>query len=95
MSELTRAKPNYVVAQISSDGGDSSVVDNLFRPSNCPFICLVSQALLHCHIRVGVAGGEGVVVGEDHVFGAVGAEGGFVVATDDGEGVEDVGGVCA
>ena len=45
------------------------------------------------HVGVGVAGGEGVVVGEDHVFGAVGAEGGFVVAADDGEGVEDVGGV--
>ena len=29
------------------------------------------------------------------MFGAVGAEGGFVVAADDGEGVEDVGGVCA
>ena len=27
------------------------------------------------------------------MFGAVGAEGGFVVAADDGEGVEDVGGV--
>ena len=48
---------------------------------------------LHGHVGVGVAGGEGVVVGEDHVFGAVGAEGGFVVAADDGEGVEDVGGV--
>ena len=29
------------------------------------------------------------------MFGAVGAEGGFVVAAHDGEGVEDVGGVCA
>jgi len=48
---------------------------------------------LHGHVGVGVAGVEGVVVGEDHVFGAVGAEGGFVVAADDGEGVEDVGGV--
>ena len=47
------------------------------------------------HLNVRVAGGEGVVVGEDHVFGAVVAEGGFVVAADDGEGVEDVGGVCA
>ena len=44
------------------------------------------------YVGVGVAGGEGVVVGDDHVFGAVGAEGGFVVAADDGEGVEDVGG---
>ena len=34
-----------------------------------------------------------VVAGEDHVFGAEVAEGGFVVAVDDGEGVEDVGGV--
>ena len=45
-------------------------------------------------VNVGVAGGEGVVVGEGHVFGAVVAEGGFVVAADDGEGVEDVGGKC-
>ena len=45
------------------------------------------------YVGVGVAGGEGVVVGEGHVFGAVGAEGGLVVAADDGEGVEDVGGV--
>jgi len=50
---------------------------------------------LDCYVDVGVAGGEGVVVGEDHLFGAVGAEGGFVVFADDGEGVEDVGGVCA
>lgn len=42
---------------------------------------------LHCYVYVGVAGVEG------HVFGAVGAEGGFVVAAGDGEGVEDVG-VC-
>ena len=45
------------------------------------------------HLGIRVAGGEGVVVGEDHGFGAVVAEGGFVVAADDGEGVEDVGGV--
>ena len=47
---------------------------------------------LNCHVGGGVAGGEGVEVGEDHGFGAVVAEGGFVVAADDGEGVEDVGG---
>ena len=47
------------------------------------------------HIRVCVAGGEGVVVGEDHGFGAVVGEGGFVVAAEDGEGVEGVGGVLA
>ena len=47
----------------------------------------------YLHIRI--SGGEGVVVGEDHGFGAVGAEGGFVVAADDGEGVEDVVGVVA
>ena len=35
------------------------------------------------------------MVGEDHGFGTVVAEGGFVVAADDGEGVEDVVGVCA
>ena len=50
---------------------------------------------LNCHVGGGVAGGEGVEVGEDHGFGAVVAEGGFVVAADDGEGVEDVGGVVA
>ena len=50
---------------------------------------------LDSHVGGGVAGGEGVVVGEDHVFGAVVAEGGLVVAADDGEGVEDVGGVGA
>ena len=47
------------------------------------------------YLNIRVAGGEGVVVGEDHGFGAVVAEGGFVVAADDGEGVENVGGVCA
>ena len=46
---------------------------------------------LHGHVGGGVAGGEGVEVGEDHGFGAVVAEGGFVVAADDGEGVKDVG----
>ena len=35
------------------------------------------------------------MVGEDHGFGAVVGEGGFVVATDDGEGVEGEGGVLA
>ena len=47
------------------------------------------------HLHLGIAGGEGVVVGEDHLFCAVAAEGGFVVAADDGEGVEDVGGVIS
>ena len=47
------------------------------------------------HIGIGVAGVEGVVVGEDHFFGAVGAEGGLVVAVDDGECVEDVGGLVS
>lgn len=32
-----------------------------------------------------IAGGQGVHVGEDKVFGSVRAEGGFVVALDDGE----------
>ena len=50
---------------------------------------------LHRHVRICIASGEGVVVGEDHVFGAVVAEGGSVVAADDGEGVEDVGGIGA
>ena len=35
------------------------------------------------------------MVGEERGCGAVVGEGGFVVATDDGEGVEDVGGVLA
>ena len=39
------------------------------------------------HLNIRVAGGECVVVGEDHLFGEVVAEGGFVVAADDGEGV--------
>ena len=46
------------------------------------------------YVNIRIAGGEGVVVGEDHGFGAVVAEGGFVVAADDGEVVEDVGGKC-
>lgn len=49
--------------------------------------------------REGFAGGLGfgelVVEGEDGVAGAVGTVGGFVFAADDGEGVEDVGGVGA
>ena len=36
------------------------------------------------------ASGEGVVVGEGHLLRPVVAEGGFVVAADDGEGVEVV-----
>ena len=40
------------------------------------------------HFDVGVAGGEGVVVGEDEGFGAVVAEGGFGAAADGGGGVE-------
>ena len=47
------------------------------------------------YLNIRIAGGEGVVVGEDRGFGAVVGEGGFVVAADDGEGVEDVGGVLA
>ena len=37
---------------------------------------------LGCYLSIRVAGGEGVVVGEDHGFGAVVGEGGFVVAAD-------------
>ena len=45
------------------------------------------------YVNIRIAGGEGVVVGEDHFFGAVVAEGGFVVAAVvGGKGVEDVGG---
>ena len=51
--------------------------------------------MLDGHVGGGVAGGEGVEAGEDHGFGAVVAEGGLVAAADDGEGVEDVGGVVA
>ena len=50
---------------------------------------------LNGYLNIRVAGGEGVSVGEDRGFGSVVAEGGFVVAADDGEGVEDVGGVLA
>ena len=45
---------------------------------------------LQRHLGVGVAGGEGVHVGEDEGFGAVVGELGLVVAFDDGEGGEDV-----
>ena len=54
---------------------------------NCEFACS------NGHVGGGVAGGEGVVVGEDLGFGAVRGEGGLVVAEEDGEGVEDVDGV--
>ena len=43
----------------------------------------------------GVAGGQGVHVGEDEVAGAVAAACGLILAADDREGVEDVGGVLA
>ena len=46
-------------------------------------------------LAAGAGFGELVVEGEDGVAGAVGAVGGFVFAADDGEGVEDVGGVVA
>ncbi|MYD31613.1 MAG: hypothetical protein F4X01_08495 [Nitrospira sp. SB0661_bin_20] len=45
---------------------------------------------LKSHFRLGIAGGEGVHVGEDEVAGAVAAEGSFVFPTDDGEGVQHV-----
>ena len=48
---------------------------------------------LHGHVGGGVAGGEGVELGEDHGLGVVVAVGGLVAAADDREGVEDVGGV--
>ena len=51
--------------------------------------------LLDWHVGGGVASGKGVEVGEAHGFGAVVTEGGFVVGADDGEGVEDIGGICA
>ena len=43
------------------------------------------------HVNVRIAGGEGVAAGEGHGFGAIVAEGSFVLAADDGEGVEDAG----
>jgi len=45
---------------------------------------------LNRHYGLGIAGGEGVHVGEDEVTGAVAAEGGFVFLADDGEGVQYV-----
>ena len=51
---------------------------------------------LQRHSEVCVSGGEGVHVGEDELLGAVAAvELGLVFALDDGEGVDDVGGVGA
>ena len=44
-------------------------------------------------LAAGAGFGDLVVEGEDGVAGAVGAVGGFVFAADDGEGVENVGGV--
>lgn len=42
-----------------------------------------------------VASGGGVLVGENHGSGAVLTKGGFVLATDNREGVDDVGGIFA
>ena len=46
---------------------------------------------------LGISGGEGIHVGEDELFGSEAAVelGNIVFAADDGEGVEDVGGVGA
>ena len=43
------------------------------------------------YVNIRIAGGEGIVVGKNHGFGAVVAGGGFALAADDGEGVEDMG----
>ena len=45
--------------------------------------------------RIGLAGGEGVHVGEAEIAGAVGAVGGEFLAFDDGEGGVDVAHVVA
>ena len=50
---------------------------------------------LHRHLNIRIAGVKSIVIGQNHLLRPVGAEGGFVVAADDGEGVEDVGGVIA
>ena len=52
-----------------------------------------AHGLLYRHSGFGIAGCEGVHVGKDKGFGAVVAEGCFVLALNDGEGGEDVGGV--
>ena len=76
--------------QIRHKGLSHPVIDHFSGYwGNCEF------TFSNRNVGGGVAGGEGVVVGEDDDFGAVVAEGGLVVAADDGEGVEDVGGVGA
>ena len=66
------------------DGFDGVPVERVFDDAHW---------LLDRHLGFGVASGEGVHVGKDKGFGAVVAEGGLVLALDDGEGGEDVGGV--
>ena len=51
------------------------------------------RTLLNRHHGFGVAGGEGVHVGQDEVAGAVAAESGLVLFAHDGEGVQHVAGV--
>ena len=48
---------------------------------------------LHRHHRFRIPRGQRIHIRQRHIAGAVCAEGGFVFAADDGEGVEDVFGV--
>ena len=54
---------------------------------------MTTVGTLQNHHCFSVAGLEGAHVGADEVAGAVLAEGGFVLAADDGEGAQDVVGI--
>ena len=53
----------------------------------------VDSRRLHSHHGIGIAGSEGVHVGQNHPFGAVAAKLGFVFPANDGKGVQHVAGV--
>ena len=77
------------------DQSTTPCVGHLRTPIYCRLTKMLTLVGLYCHYCLGVAGLEGVHVGADEVVGAVFAEGGLVLALDDGEGAEDVGGVIA
>ena len=58
---------------------------------NSKSCCSHNLAHLYRHPRLRIPGVQGVHVSQDQFLGAVAAEGGLVLAADDGKGVEDVG----
>ena len=58
---------------------------------DCTPACCRTPKRLDRHLHIGTPSVERTVVREDHLLRAVSTEGGFVVPTDDGEGVKDVG----